>query len=130
MAYSTNNVLDQGYPSGGNYWSSFVGSDTNGDGLSETPYVIDNRTIDHYPYTRPLSLNITLATPTQADPTEPPTQTQAKTLTETQQSTTTPQPVKQTSEETGWAIPLAVILPTIIIAILINLKKHHANNST
>jgi len=46
-----------------------------GDGLSET-LRIDNQTIDHDPYMKPLSLNITSAPLTQADPTSPPTQTQ------------------------------------------------------
>ncbi len=47
------NFWDNGYPSGGNYWSAFVGVDTNGDGLSETPYVIDSDNRDNYPLMSP-----------------------------------------------------------------------------
>lgn len=43
------NVWDNGYPSGGNYWSDYNGTDANHDGIGDTPYVIDANNIDHYP---------------------------------------------------------------------------------
>ena len=52
------NVWDYGYPSGGNYWSDYVGLDslkgpyqneTGSDGIGDTPYVIDAHNVDHYP---------------------------------------------------------------------------------
>jgi parallel beta-helix repeat protein len=33
----------------GNYWSNYNGTDTNGDGIGETPYVIDQNNQDNYP---------------------------------------------------------------------------------
>jgi parallel beta-helix repeat protein len=33
----------------GNYWSNYVGSDINGDGVGNTPYIIDENNTDHYP---------------------------------------------------------------------------------
>jgi len=45
-----NNIWDNGYPSGGNYWDDYTGEDTNDDGIGETPYDIpggENK--DFYP---------------------------------------------------------------------------------
>jgi len=46
--YSTN-TWDDGYPSGGNYWSDYSGSDANSDGIGDTPYVVDTTNKDNYP---------------------------------------------------------------------------------
>jgi len=55
---------DNGYPSGGNYWIGYVSPDkfggpyqntTGGDGIGDSPKVIDADDIDHYPL---LTLNI------------------------------------------------------------------------
>lgn len=48
-ADSVNNVWDSGYPSGGNYWSDFTGTDANHNGIGDTPYIIDTNNTDHYP---------------------------------------------------------------------------------
>jgi parallel beta-helix repeat protein len=47
------NVWDDGYPSGGNYWSDYTGTDTNGDGIGDTAYVIDPLNTDRYPLMTP-----------------------------------------------------------------------------
>ena len=43
------NIWDNGYPSGGNYWSNYNGTDANGDGIGDSPYVIDANNTDNYP---------------------------------------------------------------------------------
>jgi parallel beta-helix repeat protein len=52
------NVWDDGYPSGGNYWSDYHGIDVKkgqdqdmpgNDGIGDTSYVIDGNNTDHYP---------------------------------------------------------------------------------
>jgi len=45
--------LDYGYPSGGNYWSDYNGTDANHDGIGDTPYVIDTKNADNYPLMTP-----------------------------------------------------------------------------
>jgi len=56
------NVWDDGYPSGGNYWSNYTGVDmksglnqnlTGSDGIGDTPYVIDAYNRDRYPLMKP-----------------------------------------------------------------------------
>lgn len=42
---------DNGYPSGGNYWSNYNGTDANTDGIGDTPFIIDENNIDRYPLT-------------------------------------------------------------------------------
>jgi hypothetical protein len=64
--YSFNSVnrWDNGYPSGGNYWSDYTGVDVKSgpdqdlpgsDGMGDTPYTIDADNIDRYPLMIPLS---------------------------------------------------------------------------
>ena len=43
------NVWDDGYPSGGNYWSDYTGVDSDHDGMGETLYIIDADNYDRYP---------------------------------------------------------------------------------
>jgi len=47
------NNWDDGYASGGNYWSDYNGTDTNYDGIGETPYEVDANNTDRYPLVRP-----------------------------------------------------------------------------
>ncbi|MCJ7423721.1 right-handed parallel beta-helix repeat-containing protein [Candidatus Bathyarchaeota archaeon] len=66
-------LWDDGYPSGGNYWSNYTGVDvkcssyqneTGSDGVGDTPYIIDANNTDHYPLMGMFqSYNVTYFTP-------------------------------------------------------------------
>jgi parallel beta-helix repeat protein len=56
------NIWDDGYPSGGNYWSGYNGTDyysgpgqnqTGSDGIGDTQYIIDENNRDQYPFMSP-----------------------------------------------------------------------------
>jgi parallel beta-helix repeat protein len=51
VAEATPTVWDDGFPSGGNYWSDYTGYDQDDDGIGDTPYVIDAANQDRYPLT-------------------------------------------------------------------------------
>jgi parallel beta-helix repeat protein len=63
-SYYSINVWDDGYPSGGNYWSDYSGVDLNSgpyqneagsDGIGDLSYTIDSDNTDRYPLMGPIS---------------------------------------------------------------------------
>ncbi len=49
LASGYTNIWDCGYPSGGNYWGNYNGTDSNLDGIGDSWYEIDENNADHYP---------------------------------------------------------------------------------
>jgi len=47
------NIWANGYPSGGNHWSNYNGTDSDHDGIGDTPYIIDADNQDNYPIMSP-----------------------------------------------------------------------------
>jgi len=48
------NIWDNG--SEGNYWSNYNGTDNDGDGIGETPFIIDDKNQDKYPLMAPINI--------------------------------------------------------------------------
>jgi len=53
LSNSLGTTWDDGYPSGGSYWSDYAGVDANEDGVGDTSYIIDSNNVDHYPLMKP-----------------------------------------------------------------------------
>jgi len=75
LSESFNTVWDDGYPSGGNYWSDYTDVDlysgpyqneTGNDGIWDHPYVIDESNRDHYPFT-PSDITIVSVVPSSTE---------------------------------------------------------------
>jgi len=63
-AYTSLDLWDGDYPSGGNYWTDYDGTDfnsgpcqneTGSDGIGDIPYLINANNVDHYPLMGPFS---------------------------------------------------------------------------
>jgi hypothetical protein len=56
----------------GNFWSDYNGSDANGDGIGDAPYIINANNTDHYPRMSPIDISAPIPTPINSAPIETP----------------------------------------------------------
>jgi nitrous oxidase accessory protein NosD len=112
------NIWDSGEE--GNYWSDYNGSDTNGDGVGDTPYVIDTNNQDRYPLIMPVDItDINSPTPSPSPAISP-----------TPNATDTPIPSPTASPETPefslWILLLLLVtvVTGVILLVFFNKRKH------
>jgi nitrous oxidase accessory protein NosD len=88
----------------GNFWSDYNGTDADGNGIGDTPYVIDSNRKDNYPLMTPFNISsVTIQLPTWASP-------PAKTTPEPQDSEAEP-----LSFSTTWIIAAVAVVAAAII---------------
>lgn len=113
------NVWDNGTK--GNYWSNYNGTDQNGDGIGDTPYIVDANNQDNYPLISPLSISVapppytSTITPASTSPAPTPLSTQPS-LTPTPAATPIPEISPLITELPAWIIlPLAIITASWVV---------------
>jgi parallel beta-helix repeat protein len=89
----------------GNYWSGFHGVDSNRDGLSETPYEINENNTDRHPLMEPI--DISTATP----PSTLPYSSPSPTTSESESPTSSPSSATPTEDQTLSPSPVPTATP-------------------
>jgi parallel beta-helix repeat protein len=134
----------------GNYWSNFHGLDSNADGISENPYVLNANNTDYHPFINPIVFSIqeppltfpTLIPTSTTSPTSNPTEhtipSPSPTSNPTQQSIHSPSPTSNPIEQSNpspspalpefpvWiALPFAIVFTVVLVYLKRKEKQLH-----
>jgi len=109
LSEATRNFWDNGKE--GNYWSNYTGTDNDGNGIGDTPYIIDAKRQDNYPLMLPFNIqNNTLQMPISS-----PTPSISPTSSASQQPTQSSEP-QQTTFPTELVYTLAAVAVIAAVA--------------
>jgi hypothetical protein len=96
----------------GNYWSDYTGTDADGDGIGDTPYVIDDKRQDRYPLMAPFDIDsVNVELPDWASPLQSPSPSPSL------------EPDSTSAPFTALIVALVVIITVEGIGLLISFKK-------
>jgi len=124
------NCWDNSYPSGGNYWNRYNGTDSDNNGIGDMPYIIDADNKDNYPFMAPIQFHsipleattTPLTTPTTSYNPQP---TISCTITPNQNITADTEPTPSIPEAPIWTIFAITI---ILMLTIYTIKKSNYQN--
>lgn len=102
----------------GNYWGDYTGTDSDNNGIGDTPYVIDPNNVDEYPLMKPHQeyfRGVETTTPTETTTTETTTETETTTTPEMTVTVTETKTIVVTTTETETKIITTTATETLSV---------------
>jgi parallel beta-helix repeat protein len=123
------NAWDDGH-SKGNYWSAYTGVDANGDGVGDTPYIVNEENQDHYPLMQPVDINTSLPSPKPNQSPSSPDESPQPSASTSQEPTQSPESKEQPLPPVDLSIALVAVIAVTLIAAAsaLVLRKHRKGN--
>jgi parallel beta-helix repeat protein len=117
------NSWDNGYPSGGNYWDDYIGTDANGDGIGDISYAINENNTDRYPLMFPFGTSPPPTPTPSPSPSPSPSPTPTPTPVPTASPSTEPTPSPEIPEVPSPLITSILFAATISAGLIYKIKR-------